>query len=103
MAEAAVDIFSDRFDVALGIGAANDSLGHRFFRYGSPKSTRISLLPRFSISLTTVPSLGRKVPVCLDRIAMAVFTCSPISMQTDESKPRAIPEETVPSLVIYLK
>src|SRR6266542_6593387 len=58
--------------------SANTSFGNRYSSPAGPKSTRISLRPKFSTSLTKVPCRGKRTPVFCDRISFVVLTESPV-------------------------
>ena len=66
-------------DCALcGTSDTHTSFGNKYSSPAEPKSTRISLRPKFSTSLMNVPCRGKTTPVFRDRIGIVVRSESPV-------------------------
>src|SRR5215469_3430912 len=53
------------------------SFGNRYSSPAEPKSTRINVRPKFSMSLTKVPRSDKRTPVLCDRITLVILSESP--------------------------
>jgi len=82
LAVRAIHIYSvSLLHYSLGVALSPTiSFGNRYSFPAEPKSTRINLRPKFSISPTKVPCRGKRTPVLCDRISFAVLSESPVFM-----------------------